>query len=255
MLDWFVPPDLATWVAVSLLLVSILTAFITTALGIGGGVLLLAIMTVFLPPAIMIPVHGVIQLGANTGRMLITWRRIRWGLLLPFLAGGVMGAGLGAQLLVELQSGWMELALGAFIVWSCIGPQPRLHQASRAGLALGGAATSALTLFVGATGPLVGALLRALRLDRREHVATFSACMVGQHSLKALVFGLAGFGFGPYAAFIAAMIAFGVVGTWLGSLVLERMNDRLFHRLLTVLLLLLACRLLYVGVRDVLSSS
>ena len=72
--------------------------------------------------------------------------------------------------------------------------------------------------------------------------------MVVQHLIKIVVFGLFGFAFGPYLGLVGAMVASGFVGTVIGKLVLLKMNDVLFHRVLSVLLTLLALRLLYQGV-------
>jgi hypothetical protein len=44
-----------------------------------------------------------------------------------------------------------------------------------------------LTLFAGATGPLVAAFVRQVHTDRFRTVATFAAAMSVQHSLKAVV--------------------------------------------------------------------
>ncbi len=245
------PPGLSVWSVCILLASSVGTAFISTALGLGGGVLLLAIMTLFLPVVAVIPLHGVIQLGSNAGRAVLGWRRVQFPVLAAFGAGCIGGTVLGAQVLRELPPGWLEVALGTFIAWTCLGRLPAISAMSRGRIAAGGAITGALTLFVGATGPLVATLIRALRLDRRAHVRTFAACMVVQHGLKIAVFGLAGFVYAPYAGFLAAMIGVGLLGTWLGGHVLERMREQVFQRLLTLLLLLLAARLLYVGLREV----
>lgn len=242
-----VPPDVPAWATLVLLPASTLASFITAAFGIGGGVMLLAVMTVFMPVPVAIPVHGVIQAGSNVGRTALTWRHVEWPILLAFAGGAVVGAAAGSQLLVRLPQAWMELALGAFILWSCWGPMPRIHRGSVLGIGIGGALTSVLTLFVGATGPFVGAFLRALRLDRLRHVGTFSACMVLQHGLKVAVFGLVGFAFGPYLPFLAVMLVCGFVGTFIGRRVLERIDDALFRRALTLLLTVLALRLLYSG--------
>jgi len=247
-----IPPGLSGWITAMLLAASTLGSFITAAFGAGGGVMLLGVMTLFLPVTAVIPLHGVVQAGSNAGRTAILWRHIRWPVLLAFAAGGAVGAALGSQLLVRLPQAWLQLALGAFILWSCWGPVPRIERGSAWGVAAGGALTSVLTLFVGATGPFVAAFLRALRLDRFRHMATFSACMVTQHGLKILVFGLLGFAFGPYLAFLAAMLACGFAGTVLGRLVLGRLDEAIFRRSLTLLLTLLALRLLIVGGRAIL---
>ncbi|MBD3765767.1 MAG: sulfite exporter TauE/SafE family protein, partial [Rhodobacterales bacterium] len=52
------PPDMTTGVAAALLVTSVAASFITIAFGIGGGVLLLAVMASLVPPVALIPVHG-----------------------------------------------------------------------------------------------------------------------------------------------------------------------------------------------------
>ena len=66
-------------------------SFTTVALGIGGGAFLLAIMASLLPPAALIPVHGVIQLGSNGLRAVLFWKLALWSTFWPFLAGTVVG--------------------------------------------------------------------------------------------------------------------------------------------------------------------
>jgi hypothetical protein len=51
--------------------VSFAGSFITAAFGIGGGIAFLADCAVLLPPAAIIPIHGVVQLGSNSVRALM----------------------------------------------------------------------------------------------------------------------------------------------------------------------------------------
>ena len=46
-----------------------LTATVSGVIGFGGGMLLIAIMPMFLPPLAVVPVHGVVQLASNASRM------------------------------------------------------------------------------------------------------------------------------------------------------------------------------------------
>lgn len=245
-------PDAPAWAAPILLAAGLLGALITTTLGAGGGLLLLAVMTVFLPVTATIPLHGVIQAGAGASRALLLWRHLSLPLLLAFAVGAVAGAAAGSVVLVRLPEPAMQLILGGFILLLAWVPVPRLHRVSRSGLGVVAAITSALTLFVGATGPLVAAFLRALRLDRLQYVATFSTCMLLQHGLKVGVFALAGFAFAPWVPFLAAMLIAVFAGSWLGRHVLVRMDNVLFHRALAVVLTVLALRLLYTGMLGVL---
>ena len=252
LLELIALPGAPAWVAPLLCGVALLSSLVTASLGAGGGLLLLGVMTMFLPVASAIPLHGTIQLGSNASRTALLARHVRGAILLAFAGGALVGAAAGSQVLVRLPEAWLQLILGGFILALAWVPLPRLRGGSSAGTVAAGALTTALTLFVGATGPLVAAFFHALRLDRLTHVGTFSACMLVQHAAKIAVFGLAGFAFGPYLPLLAAMLACAFIGTWLGRKVLVRLGDARFHRVLAGLLTLLALRLLYQGVTGLL---
>ena len=72
------PPDLPPWLFLLFCSISFLTSALTAALGLGGGVALLAAMATVLPPVALIPVHGVIQLGSNVGRAVIQRSHVAW---------------------------------------------------------------------------------------------------------------------------------------------------------------------------------
>ncbi|MCB1915218.1 MAG: hypothetical protein KDG52_05820, partial [Rhodocyclaceae bacterium] len=61
-----------------LVLTAAFTSMMTAALGAGGGVMLLAVMAQVLPPQVIIPVHGIVQMGSNLGRAIMAWRHIDW---------------------------------------------------------------------------------------------------------------------------------------------------------------------------------
>ena len=103
-------------------------------------------------------------------------------------------------------------------------------------------------MFFGATGTFVSAMVKTLKLGRLDHVATHAACMVAQHVIKVVVFGLLGFAFAPYFGLTAAMIVSGFIGTVVGKRFLVKMNDVLFHRVLSIVLTILAGFLLVEGI-------
>lgn len=239
------PEGLPTPLAVFLLVCSAVTSMITASLGAGGGVLLLVLMALWLPPAAIIPVHGMIQLGSNAGRAALTWRHTDWKTIAAFAPGVVLGALLGAWLLVELPAYLWQAAIAVFVLYLCWGPALPRHVFGHVGVFLASTLTSFMSLFVGATGPLVAAFIKQMHIDRFTTVATFATAMCLQHLPKALVFGLAGFVFHEWLVFIVAMIGFGFLGTWLGLRVLRSLSNRLFSLVFNILLTLLAARLLW----------
>jgi uncharacterized membrane protein YfcA len=250
-LEWLTPEGMSAAVFVALLGSSFIASLITVAFGIGGGGLLLAIMAVLVPPAALIPTHGVIQIGSNLGRALITFRHIFWPALPAFAVGSVIGAALGGALVVNLPPEWVQIGVGGFVLWSVLGRPPRQV---RDWPGIVGAISTFLTMFFGATGLFVATYTKSQDLPRHAHVATHAALMTVQHGLKTIAFGLLGFAFSHWWGFVAAMIAAGFVGTLVGKLFLNRMDDTKFRFALNTVLILLSLRLIWGGVSQLMAG-
>jgi uncharacterized membrane protein YfcA len=105
-----------------------------------------------------------------------------------------------------------------------------------------------LSMFVGATGPLMSVILaQILSNDRKALVATHAAAMTVQHGLKILVFGLAGFAFWDWLPLILVMIGSGFLGTVYGTGLLDRLPEESFRRWFKIGVSILALDLLRQG--------
>jgi uncharacterized protein len=239
------PEGLSTVAFWVLMVFSFIASLITVAMGIGGGGLLLAVMATLVPPAALIPVHGVVQLGSNGGRAIMLWRNISWAAVIPgFLIGSLIGTAIGGAVVVELPPNVMQIGIGVFVIYSVFAKPPKWLSGWPW---LTGVVSSFLTMFFGATGLFTANYTKSLGLPRHDHVATHAALMTVQHSLKVVVFGLLGFAFGPWAGVILALVAAGVAGTLAGRLVLNRISDRGFKLALDVILVLISLRLIWQG--------
>jgi uncharacterized membrane protein YfcA len=230
--------------ASGLFVASFVGSFITVTFGIGGGVLVLAVMASILPPAALIPVHGVVQLGSNLFRTAVLAPHVYWTPFASFFAGSLIGIALGGALVTDLSPGLVQIGVGAFVIFSVFF-RPPSWLGGRPWIA--GCVSSCLTMFFGATGPFVAAFTRVFDLPRQAFVATNAVLMVVQHSLKITAFGVLGFAFGPWLLFCAVMIASGFLGTLCGRVLLLKMSDTLFRRVLNGVLVLLALRLIWQG--------
>lgn len=222
-----------------------MTSFITAAMGIGGGVLLLAILATVLPVTALIPVHGLVQLGSNAHRAFLTHQHIDKPMVLSFSLGALIGAILASFVVVQLSLFVIQLSVALFILFMVWGPKPARHQLSQKGLFLAGAGTTFGSMFVGATGPLVAAVVHRHSDEKFAATANFASCMCFQHLLKVMVFSFVGFAFWEWLPVIALMIAGGSLGTWVGLRALNRIPTQYFSWIFKTVITLLAIRLLW----------
>ena len=240
---------LEPWVAASLFAVSFISSFVTIALGIGGGSLLLAAMASLVPPTALIPVHGVVQLGSCVFRAALLARHIYWAPFAAFAFGSVIGVAFGGLIVVELPPAVVTTGVGIFVIFSVLYRAPAWL--GNHGF-LTGLISSFLTMFFGATGLFVATFSKALGLERQGYVATHASLMTLQHLLKVVTFGILGFAFGPWLVFTVLMMVFGVLGTLAGRSVLIRMSEHIFKRVLDAVLILISLRLIWMGLADLL---
>lgn len=234
--------ELVTFFA--LLMTSFAASFITVAFGIGGGGLLLAVMATLVPGAALIPVHGLIQLGSNAGRMLIMLQSVHWAAMPGFALGSLAGSVTGGMIVVELPANVVQIGVGLFVIWTVVAKAPRWL---RDMAIVTGAVSSFLTMFFGATGLFVASFTKSFDLLRHSHVATHASLMTLQHGLKVIVFGFLGFAFAEWGIFVLAMILCGFVGTVCGRLSLDWVEERWFRFALNTLLVIISCRLILAG--------
>ncbi|MFQ3234919.1 MAG: putative membrane protein YfcA [Paraglaciecola sp.] len=232
-------------IALLLIVLAGFTSFLTAALGAGGGLLLLVVMASFMPMTAVIPVHGLVQLGSNANRMLLTYRYIDRHMLLYFSAGGLVGAVAASLLVADMPLELMKIAVGLFVFYLLWGATPTIRQTSNLWRILSGLLTTFMSMFVGASGPLVGSCLHVNGYDKMRFTATFSSCMTFQHSLKAFVYGAIGFSFWQWLPLVIAMVISGTVGTWLGIKLLHRIPAEKFKLIFRLILTVLAGQLIW----------
>ena len=230
--------------------VSMLGSLISTSVGLGGGLLTLATMALLMPPAVLIPVHGMVSLGSNFGRALLLHRDIIRKIIPTFLVGTIIGAFVGGNIVVALPIEILRIIISVFILYTLWIPALRAYALERFAFMIVGATAAFTMMFVGATGPLIAPFIIAISNGRKQIVATHGCLMTIQHSFKVIVFGLIGFSFSPYIPLIICLIIFGFIGTYIGKLTLNRLPEYVSRGALKLVLTAIALKLLY----DALSS-
>lgn len=240
-------PDVSPLLFAGLSAASFFTAFIGVVTGTAGGLLLLALMAMVFPPAILVPVHTLVQLGIGSSRIALMWAYVLKGTLLPFAVGAAIGAAAGAQIFVSLPTAALQGILGLFILLVIWTPHIGTAGTQRNRFGVLGFGATFLGMFVSATGTLVAPFVAHASPDRRNHAATVGALMTIVHIAKIVAFGVLGVGFGAHLPLVASMIMTGAMGNWAGRETLGVMRERNFRVVFQVIMTLLAIRLIWIA--------
>lgn len=253
-LSALLPDGLSLTAAAIVIFSSFFTSALTASFGLGGGLALLAIMGALMPPAAVIPVHGVAQLGSNTSRLILQWNSVVWPIVLWFMAGSILGAAVGARLYVEIPEWLLKALIGAFVLATVYGPKPKGFSPGGKTYFATGAASALLSMFVGATGPIAAAMFGVARLDKLKTIATHAGAMAAQHALKSVAFGFVGFAYADWAAIIVAVIAAGFLGAAAGTRMLNKMPEEKFRKGFRLMLTFFGCYLIGTAVFSLISG-
>ena len=227
-----------------LALVTFLTSTITAVVGIGGGMMLIAIMPLFLPLNALIPVHGLTQISSNLSRAVFGYKDVQYEVIPKFLIGSFLGIGIFAGILNLISLEYVPLFIGAYILLSLWSAKFNEKIKKYENYLLAGFFQTGLSMVVGAIGQLTMTLLQKDYKDKDKVVATSAALMSITHILKVFVFTYFGFVFFDYIEIIFAMIIGSIAGSWLGTKLRDKIDAKKFTIVLKVLLTALAIKVI-----------
>ncbi len=232
-----------------LCVVALLAAMLSAVIGMAGGITLLSVMLLFLDPLTAIPLHGVVQLVSNSSRSIIQREHIEWSILGRFAVLLLPLGFAGLAIAQSLPPTAARCLIGVFVLlatwaphWLLIGTHPERSDVHRRFFVLGGV-VGLVNMTVGATGPLIAPFFLRIGLTRQALIGTKAACQVLGHVVKIVVFGVAGFAFGAYALSLCLLSLCVIIGTWVGSQLLEKVNEIWFTRIYKAVLTAVAVRL------------
>lgn len=254
-----------------LIATAFLTATLSGMIGMGGGILLLAVMfSVMHSPELVvfiIPLHGAVQLVSNSTRTLAFIDAVDWPTVKRFSLGTVPGIALGMWIWYLLDGNdaaqpYLKILIGIYILTAVFLPKPKAKQQthSSSGFMPLGFVAGTAALIVGATGPLIAPLFARRDFVKERLVATKAMCQMVTHFEKLIAFGiLFGTGIGKIqslSTILGVAIAMGVaviLGTLTGKRLLKLISPELFVKLYRVALVVAGSKVLLVdGVYQIL---
>lgn len=230
------------------ILLGILTFFTSTVagvVGVGGGMLLIAILPSFLPLNAIIPVHGVTQMSSNLSRAIFGIKDVQFEVLPKFIIGSLLGVSLFALILSFISLDYVPLFIGIYILLNLWSQRFSNYIKKYESYFMAGFFQTGLSVIVGATGPLTMTLLLKDYDDKDKVVATGAMLMSITHISKIFVFAVFGFMFFEYILLMAFMITGAIAGSYFGTKIRHKIDGKKFINVLKVLLTLLALRAIY----------
>lgn len=225
---------------VFLALLTFLTSGITGAIGVGGGMILIAIIPSFLPAIALIPVHGLTQLASNFSRAAFVYKDIQYRVIPKFLLGSIFGAIFIYEIISYISFETIPIFIGSYILLSLWSKKFNEKIKRFENYFLIGFMQTGLSMVVGATGPLSMTLLLKEYNDKEKVVATQAALMSITHIFKIITFIFLGFAFKEYLWTSLFMVFGATVGSYFGTKIRNKIDSKKFKVILKILLTLLA---------------
>jgi uncharacterized membrane protein YfcA len=229
-------------------LISFFTSAIAGVIGFGGGMLLIAVLPLFLNPSLIVPIHGITQLASNSSRMIFSFKNVQWVLLPKFLAGSLIGIFIFGFLLSNISTEYVPIGIGLYIILNLWSMRFTKFIKKYENYYLIGLLQTGLGLIVGATGPLSLAVLTKELKSKDEIIATSSMFMTISHLAKIPVFLALGVSLLGHFNLLMYMILGSILGSFIGTrLRLVSNNDKLIL-IIKILLTFMALKMLVTAI-------
>jgi len=195
-------------------------------IGMGGGIFMLAMLTLVLPIQALVPVHAMIIVLMIVHRSFLFRKDVEWKLVGHCVLGLLVGTYLGGQAYINIDKHVFLLFLGTILlalIWL-----PKLKFAGEKYVFWASFPHGFIATLFG-TGGVLQAVFSRSTLSRQQRVGTFAAIMSTLAMMKITVFWQAGFDFLPYKGLIVLAWLGAILGNFIGRYLLGKMPEHLFQ--------------------------
>ncbi len=244
-------------ITIVLPLAALIASVISGIIGMGGGILLLAVMLSFLDHGEAIPLHAVVQLCSNTTRSIAFWKSADLRAVRRFIMGMLPGAVVGTLALywigrIEAGEPYLKMLVGLYVLIAPFVPKGKSQESptpetSLRGFFSIGFLAGAMALTIGAIGPLIAPIFSRHGYVKERLIATKAVCQTLTHFIKLPAFLILGTFDGIATGTLSLLMVAAVIpGTLLGKHLLKYVSPSLFVWMFKIALVVAGMKVLIV---------
>ena len=223
-------------------------ATVSGAVGFGGALLLLPILTNLIGVKAAVPVLTIAQIWGNASRVWFGRTQIKWRPVVYFILTAIPFSIFCSLLFVDLSKQYITTGIGILLIVIVILRRLNVTRFDFGdkGLLVGGALTGFLSGLAGSAGPLGAAFFLGLDLSAISYIASEAVTALTMHITKTIVYqryaliGIQELGYGMLLG--VGMIA----GSWTGKKIIERLPKEKFVLLVEILLIASGVQLIFI---------
>lgn len=220
---------------------ALIAEIIGTISGFGSSILFVPIASLFFDFKIVLGITAIFHVFSNLSKIYLFRKGIdkyialRMGLpAIIFVIIGALLTNLFPQKELELIMGLMVFLLAIYLLFHM---NSTIKQ-TNINLIKGGAVSGFLAGLVGTGGAIRGLTLTAFGLEKDVFIATSALIDLGVDSSRAIVYSLNGYVHKEMLFTIPFLLVISFLGTWIGKILLKKISQHLFKRLVLWLILL-----------------
>ena len=245
----------------TILVAGFVTATFSAFAGLGGGMMMLASLTLLLDFALVMPMFGAIQTSSGISRVWLFRKHLDPSMILPFALGFIPMAMLGGWVwvyFVQTQDAqpYIKMAIATYMLLFLASPKFSVKPGNRMrNLILVGMLGGFAAMTVGAIGSVVAPFVEAFDLKKERAIAAFGFISIFSNSAKLPLFYLISDKLDwSIALAIGGLMLVAFLGTLVGRRIQYGISDVFFSKIFRTMLGVMALKLLiWDGMRLILS--
>lgn len=239
-------------------LLALIAEVIGTIGGFGSSMFFVPLAGFFFDMKTVLGITAIFHVFSNISKLFLFRRTIDWRVTLAFGIPSVIFVILGAWLTTVISFRFDQLVLGVFlIVFSATllaRPGFRL-QPSVTTSTIGGGLAGFLAGFVGTGGAVRGLCMAAYDLEKNLFVGTSAAIDLGVDVSRAVIYTQSGYVSQAGYQLILALVGVSLVGSYIGKVLLQKIDQESFRRIVLLLILAVGITVLVKAAWPLLSAS